>query len=207
MGTRPATVSGVLTDAIWIDHQQHVGIGDLPFISTSDKLTVGGTISGTHIVASGSVTAPTGTFDTSLTISGVPVSTGTSGGGDISYIEVSASNLVSSQSTTYVLVVDMTSTPAAGTYFVTFSSSIQGTAAGQDLNIALFHDGSIVAHTERDADFDSEVGASEDLHYPVQTQAVLTVDGSQVVEVKQKSSEGLANMAVFERSLTLLKLS
>jgi hypothetical protein len=68
MGTRPATTAGVLTDAIWIDHRQHVGIGDLPDISTSDKLTVGGTISGTALTVTGTVTAGPGDFSGTVTI-------------------------------------------------------------------------------------------------------------------------------------------
>ncbi len=168
------------------------GVGDL-----TDGVGIAG-----NLTVSGTVAAVSGTFATSLTVSGIPVDI--TGGGGPYPTEITATATASTTSTSYVLITGMTSTPVAGTYSVSFSTTIQGDTAAQDMEVALFQDGNLITHTERSADFES--GAQgDDLHYPTHTQALMTVSGSQAIEARYKTSAG--TISAFQRSLFLLQLS
>ena len=115
-----------------------------------------------------------------------------------------ATATTSTTSTSYVQIDSMSSSPGDGTFFVTFSTTFQGTDTGQDMHVALYLDGAIVQHSERTVDFESGA-AADDLHWPVQTQAILTVSGSQPVAAYYKTNTG--TLTAYDRSLILLQLS
>jgi hypothetical protein len=113
-------------------------------------------------------------------------------------VEVSATDMVSTTGSSYILLPGMTGTPAAGTYKFTFSSTGETVNKNQVAWYAIFKDGVIVQHTERRASVNGNQNI--DSHLTLHTQAVLAVTGSEVVEVRYKSSGNNA-FSVFDRSL------
>jgi hypothetical protein len=102
-------------------------------------------------------------------------------------------------SLTDVLIVGMTLTPAAGTYLATFSSSVLNSGNGASrLFVSIYSNAVQVAHSER------EIGISGGANVPVQTNAVVTVNGSQAIEARWRAVAG-TNTA-HERSLTIIRL-
>ena len=117
---------------------------------------------------------------------------------------VSATADTSTTSTTYTLMNSMTTTPASGTYLVSFSSSGNSSSTGSNVNYALFNNGTIIQHTERNFNYGGG-GHTNGYDAALHTQAVTTVNGSQAIEVQYKTSSGTMN--IHERSMILLKLS
>ena len=117
---------------------------------------------------------------------------------------VTATTDTSTTSSSYTLINSMTTTPASGTYLVSFSSSGNSTNTGADANYALFNDGTIIQHTERNLNYGGGSHASG-FDSALHTQAITTVNGSQVIQLRYKRSVGTFN--VHERSMILLKLS
>jgi hypothetical protein len=113
-------------------------------------------------------------------------------------VEVSATAVASTTSPNYILLPSMTTTPPAGTYKFEFSSSGEVVDNLQTAWVAIFQNGSIVQRSERrimmGGTHDHDVAAT--LH----TQAVLTVSGSEAVEVRYKS-DGTNTFTVYDRSL------
>ena len=87
----------------------------------------------------------------------------------------------------------MTLTPAAGTYTVTFSGSGEMSNNNKKAYYAIYVDGAVVAHSVRRKDNKK----TESLF----TQAEVTVDGTEVVDIRFKVSDG--SFKVYERTLTL----
>lgn len=128
------------------------------------------------------------------------------GGGDgtITSTLVSSSTDTSTTSDDYVVMNTMSTTPAEGTYRVTFSASGTSSRASADSLYALFIDNSIRSHTER------YWGVSGGNHVnqfvcALHTQDVVTLDGSQTVSVRYKTDRG--SFTVYQRSMVLLKIS
>jgi len=117
---------------------------------------------------------------------------------------VSATTDTSTTSTTYTLMNSMTTTPASGTYLVSFSSSGNSSSGGADVNYAIYSGGTIIQHTERNVNYGGG-GPTSGYDVSLYTQAVTTVNGSQVIEVQYKTNAG--TMSIHERSMILLKLS
>lgn len=115
--------------------------------------------------------------------------------------ELSETGDASTTSGTYVVISGMTTTPAAGTYTAFFSTSGEVSANNADVLYAIFEAGTIVQHTERE--FDQHATANEPV--PWQTQAKVTVNGAQAIDVRFLTSSG--TVTVHERSLILLKVS
>jgi hypothetical protein len=125
-------------------------------------------------------------------------------GGGIICTELSATASTSTTSTSYTQINGMSITPAAGNYMVKFSASSNGTAANQQLQTALYVGGSVQAFTE--GDFGFEVNAANDNNrFSIQSDAIVTVNGSQAIEMRYKTNTGTFN--VHERSMILLKVS
>ena len=112
-------------------------------------------------------------------------------------IETNVAANTTTTSNSYIIMLGMTNLPASGTYLVMFSASGTGDTAGSWLDYALFKAGSIVTHTERF----NEGNEITDMH----TQAILTFNGSEAIEVRYEIDTGAA--VVEARSLILLKLS
>jgi hypothetical protein len=98
----------------------------------------------------------------------------------------------------------MSTTPATGTYLVTFSGEVDMTTNDTG-NIGIYLGGTLINHTERShvvtAPF---VGANPT--WASYTQALITAGGSQTVDVRY-SVVGTATITITERSLILLRVS
>jgi hypothetical protein len=116
--------------------------------------------------------------------------------------EVKSSTTTSTTSSTYTLMNAMTVTPSAGVYLATFTASGRATETDQLINYALFKDGTIVAHSERNA---HNTGAGY-MDITLHTSAVITFTGSETCEVHYKSS-GSHTMSVFQRTMTLVQMA
>lgn len=102
-------------------------------------------------------------------------------------------------SATYVVIVGMTLTPAAGTYIAIFSSSMVNSGNGATrMFVSIYSDGVQVAYSER------EIGIGGGANVPVHTSAVVTVNGSQAIDVRWRAVAG-TNTA-HERSLAILRI-
>lgn len=102
-------------------------------------------------------------------------------------------------SLTDVQIAGMTLTPAAGTYLVTFSSSVLNSGNGSSrLFVSIYSAGAQVTHSER------EIGIAGGANVPVHTNAIVTVNGSQAIQAMWRAVAG-TNTA-HKRSLTLVRL-
>ena len=117
--------------------------------------------------------------------------------GTISNSTVSSITSTSTTSTTYVPINGMTITPKFGTYYVSFSGYGKGSNNSKNYILAIFSDGIIIQFTER------QVITNKDTCF--HTQAVITVNGSQVIEIRWKRLGGIFTM--HKRSMILMKLS
>jgi hypothetical protein len=117
---------------------------------------------------------------------------------------VSATADVSTTSSTYAQMGSMTATPASGVYVVTFSGSGNVASGGDDAVYALYSAGSIVQHSERNLSWNGGAHANA-LEMAMYTQAVVTVNGSQVIEMRYKTTSGSA-FTVHGRSMILVKV-
>lgn len=113
-----------------------------------------------------------------------------------------ATDDASTTSSSYVALDGLAATPAAGTYFVSFSSSGSGTVVGADMSYALFKNGNVIDHTMRNMDFNGGALARYDI--TLHTQDIVTVNGSEAIDVRFYTSEG--TITIHERSLIFLKV-
>jgi len=104
-------------------------------------------------------------------------------------------------STSFVAMTGMTiTTPAAGTYLVNFSTSTVNSGNSADRNyFALYVGGSIVSHTER------RVGISGGAYVPAVISAIVSVDGSQNIEVRWRVTAGTGT--VQQRTLSAVRIA
>jgi hypothetical protein len=106
----------------------------------------------------------------------------------------------------FVLVNSMTNTPAAGTYVISFSASAEISNATYDAQYALFQGGTKIDRSVRHILGDSGPSVI-DQDFAVHTHAVLTVNGSEAVEVKAHGGNTNTTLTIHERSLVLTKIS
>jgi len=118
--------------------------------------------------------------------------------------ELTETATASTNSVFYVVLTGMTTTPISGSYLVSFSASGRGNLVGQNCEYAIFQNGSIISHTERNLDFNSGGTQADDLYMAMHAQALVSVDGTEVVEVRYKTSA--PTFFVEERSLLLFRL-
>lgn len=123
----------------------------------------------------------------------------------LSYIQLSSTTVVSTLSSTYTVISGMTSTPAAGVYFVTFSCDSNLVDESTTGNIAIFQGGTIIQHTHRDLQI-MTLADLNDAHFALQTQVVVTLDGSTTLDVRFSQS-GPEPFEIEDRSFILIKLS
>jgi len=122
---------------------------------------------------------------------------------DINNSETSSATPTSTTSNAWTPIAGMTVTPAAGTYVVSFSSSGDGTASGGDMDYRLAVAGTGIAHSVRDMGWGGGI-AFQDARTAMHTQAVVTVNGAQAIEVEYQTQDGTFN--VYERSLILIRV-
>lgn len=102
-------------------------------------------------------------------------------------------------SATDVLMVSMTLTPAAGTYLVMWSGSIVNSANGAERTwVSLYSGGSQVSATER------SIGTGGGAYSPAMTHAVVTVTGSQAIELRWRVAGGTST--VHSRRLSIARV-
>lgn len=113
---------------------------------------------------------------------------------------VESTNTITSNSTTDVLIADMTLTPPSGTYLVMFSYSVLNSGNGaQRIWTSIYSGGTQKADSERITGIAGGSTAS------VTTQCIVTVNGSQAIEARWRAAAG--TNTGYARNLTLLRLS
>lgn len=103
-------------------------------------------------------------------------------------------------SATDVLVASMTTTPAAGTYLVWFTGTVENSNAGGIAFMSIYSGGVQVAASEREID---APGSSESSDFT--SMARTTVNGSQAIEGQWRVTLGTETM--HERQLVLLRVA
>lgn len=119
------------------------------------------------------------------------------------YTEITATLTKTTASSTYVIIPSMTITPAVGTYHVSFSASSSHTDAS-DLSQYAIYKGSTIAHSERNI-LGSGGAQMDGVSTAMHTQAVVTVTGSEAIEIQWKTAG--ADLTVYERSMFLWKIA
>jgi len=105
-------------------------------------------------------------------------------------------------STTDTLTNSMTITPAAGTYAVWYTGSVDHGSNSESIWTAIYAAGSKVAASEREWTRGTSQG---DVTNTFTSTAKVTVNGSQAIEGKWRTSAGTATM--HERSLMIIKVN
>lgn len=120
--------------------------------------------------------------------------------------QITATANATTTSGTNALLTGMTITPAAGTYLVMFSGSMNLNAAGSTGSMSLYVAGAQITHTVRNSSvFDGGALSATSATGAIALQHIATVTGSQVVQIEWSVSSGTATCG--PRTLTLLRLS
>jgi hypothetical protein len=120
---------------------------------------------------------------------------------NISNSSATATAATTTTSTTDVQMTDMTLTPVAGTYLVTFSTIVSvNSSATRNVNVSIYSGGTQIAHSARPVNINAS-----GIGHAVHTQAVTTVDGTQVIEVQWNVSANTATAN--QRSMILVRLA
>jgi hypothetical protein len=144
-------------------------------------------------------------------LTGTPVSTGTANATGssanlaradhvhdavLSRTEVKTDSSFATTSTTDVVVTGFTATPIAGVYLVLVNIRVSNSSTAV---VSIYQNGSRVAHTERHVSFSviNTLGL-------MATQGILTVNGSEAVDVRVRTGGG--TLTVTDRSLILVRL-
>ena len=117
-------------------------------------------------------------------------------------LEVSEISTANSVSPDFVLVPGMTLTPTAGTYLVVFSSTIYGSSNNTLYNYTIYVDGVQIVHSERR--YRRGNGVTTGIYVPASTNAIVTVNGSQDIEIRFRAPSGTVTM--YERTLNIIKV-
>ena len=121
--------------------------------------------------------------------------------------EVSATSSAQSSSTSYEVIPGMTLTPGGGDYLAWFTASVNDQdSLPESIFVALFVNGTIVAHTEREIHFDSSLEATTFLL--AATHALVQPTDGQAVDVRWRTTRSgpPTTMTVLQRTLNLIKL-
>jgi len=174
-----------------------------------EPAAAGGGGGSTVIVQDEGVTVAGGPHDT-LDFVGPLVAATNAGGGtatitiEPTYTEVTATATATTTSGAYVLMTSMTTTPTAGTYHVMFSASGRHSSTGNNAEYAVFVGGTVTTHSERTF-ADNGGGQTNNLNIAMHTQAVVTVNGAQAVEIRWNDGGG-GTFTVNQRSMFLWKI-
>lgn len=130
--------------------------------------------------------------------------------------EAAATNDIQTDSTVDVFMPGMTLTPPAGTYYVSFSTTLSNdvgvSTTGAETFISIYVGGSQVAASERISEQPSLVGelipvglglSSQEM--VASTNAIVTVDGTQSIEIRWRVSNGTGTAR--ERILNIIQVS
>lgn len=118
--------------------------------------------------------------------------------------EVSATADATTTSTTDVLMTSMTITPTSGKYFVSFSGCVDHSAQSVAVVGSIYSGGSRKADSERSiVPRFNGIGANS-LSPCMAINGVVTVNGSQAIEIRWKTASGTAT--VHTRTLDILRV-
>lgn len=124
----------------------------------------------------------------------------------IHYIEKTATGNFTTTSATYTAVASLSATPASGVYYCSFSATGSGNTDGNDLEYALQYGATLIGHSDRDAEFiTGGVTSLANLRFGFHTQAIITVNGSQIVSAMARTNTG--TFTIRQRSLSLIRIS
>lgn len=138
---------------------------------------------------------------------GAPLSTDTNAQlvSGISNSEATATGTITTTSTTDVLMASMTLTPVSGTYLAMGSTCVDHSAQSVTVTVSLYVGGTLKADSARPTvpRFNG-VGANT-LSPCVATQGIVTVNGSQAIEIRWKVGSGTGT--AYQRTLSIVRLS
>ena len=98
----------------------------------------------------------------------------------------------------------MTTTPASGTYFVSFSTTAAVFSKDVAAIFAIHKAGTIISHSARETHNIS--GHVHTIDIGIHTQAIITVNGSEAIDIRYKNSDSSTTVETHERSMILLKV-
>ena len=117
----------------------------------------------------------------------------------------SATNQITTTSSSYVLAASMTLTPASGTYLVWFSGVCKNTTSLARMSTAIYSGGSVVSASQRDWTLRPDDN-DPPYYLPFGTTAKVTVNGSEAIEGRF-SENGVGTAYMRERQLMILKVA
>ena len=117
---------------------------------------------------------------------------------------VSATANTTTTSTTPVLMASMTITPIAGKYFVSGGTSAQSSANGAEIDLMIYSGGTLLTGSTRT--IMPKTGNQDPATTPrgINTSGVVTVNGSQAIELRWNTTAGTATAR--ERSMSILRI-
>lgn len=125
---------------------------------------------------------------------GAPLSVDTGGllASGITSAETTFTSVLTTTSTTDVLLTGMTTTPAAGTYLVIFSTWLTHSQGNQSITMSIYVGGAQKADSIRAAiPFVGALSAiTQDM--PLATNGIVTVNGSQAIAIEWHTTAGTA---------------
>lgn len=117
------------------------------------------------------------------------------------YTQVTSVTSATSTSTTNVLMTGMSITPVAGQYTVFFSTTLKHSNNGQTIWLSIYAGGVQEVYSEHSIQSPRWVNAG----YSGYTQAIVTVDGTQAIELRWRTSSGTAT--ALNRSIMIVRVS
>ena len=115
-----------------------------------------------------------------------------------SSVSINSTVSTTTNSTKYVTINQMSLTPVAGTYRVSFGGSIEVAGKNQEVTVAIFVDGVMIASSVRHL---HKATTSLGVVYPVNIVEIITVNGNQLIDVRWAATPS-ASVTCYERSLT-----
>jgi hypothetical protein len=120
--------------------------------------------------------------------------------------EVSATSNDTTTSSSDAVLNSMTITPIAGTYLVIFSSWVSQSTANTTVTFSIYVDSTQKADSVRTAiPFGGAILGLSTQDIPVAINGVVTVDGTQAISIKWKTSGGTAT--AHQRTMNILRIS
>lgn len=144
-------------------------------------------------VANGTLGAPLSTDSGGLLVSG------------ISTTEVSATADATTTSAADVLMTGMTSTPVAGTYMVVFSGGVDHSNQNVAVVVSIYVGGALKTDSVRSPIPRFNGVSANSLTPIVTTNGIVTVNGSQAIEIRWKTASGTAT--VHQRTLDIIRVA
>lgn len=121
-------------------------------------------------------------------------------------IEVSATGLVTAGTGADALLTGMTLTPSAGTYLVLFSCDLNSSSVGAATSYSIYVDGVQKADSLRKVQpVDGGTLSSGSARVGVAINGVVTVNGSQAIEIRWSASNGTNTTSA--RTMNILKVA